>query len=216
MSMDYCLTPLGQRLVEENMRLVTRIVNRYPATNTRARDDIDQDAYVALSNAVATFDESKGFRFSTYAWRVINNALQTLRNEGNTIRLPANFRDYGEVASVGSLTDLMMEMSSDPAMGEDPWDDFDDREEHHVEMKMIKDRIRCLPPRTRQVIKMRLGGMTHQEIADQFGCTKENPRSLERSAIQKISRMIAKATSPKAKAKRIEKAKREMQYGRAS
>lgn len=66
-----------EKLVEENIWLVTYVMNKYFGSgvmiHNELRDDIFQEASIGLFKAAKSFDESKGIKFSTYASKVISN-----------------------------------------------------------------------------------------------------------------------------------------------
>ena len=65
--MSYRLTDEQQKLVVDNMKLVPYIIAKYIGSKFADDEDIISDGYVGLCNAAATFDESAGVKFSTYA-----------------------------------------------------------------------------------------------------------------------------------------------------
>ena len=65
----------------ENKKLVYFIINKY-YPERRNDEDIIQVGMIGLWKAIELFDESKGYKFSTFATTVIRNAIkQELRSE---------------------------------------------------------------------------------------------------------------------------------------
>ena len=63
------------------MRLVIAIVKKF-VTPKHSFDDLLSDGIVSLMQAVDKFDYSRGFRFSTYAYRAIaRNAYRTITDQ---------------------------------------------------------------------------------------------------------------------------------------
>src|SRR5690606_34700343 len=68
-------------VIQHNLRLVDRLARRR-WRNGRDRDDLFQDAVLGLLRAVDRFDPSRGFRFSTYAYKAISTTL----SRGSSLR----------------------------------------------------------------------------------------------------------------------------------
>jgi RNA polymerase primary sigma factor len=83
-----------QRLIESNMRLVINIAKSY-RSRTIPLEDLIQEGAIGLMQAVARFDPSRGFRFSTYATHWIRQAVgRALDNKGKAIRVPAHVAQW--------------------------------------------------------------------------------------------------------------------------
>lgn len=75
-------------LIETNMKLGMKIAKKY-ANNGLEYEDLCQEAFIGLINAIEKFDLSKEFHLSTYAYYVINQSVKTaLQDKKNTIRVP--------------------------------------------------------------------------------------------------------------------------------
>lgn len=73
-----CLTAAQQEMVEENLSLVTGLINKYYGFQRTDIDDLTSIGYIGLCKAASTFDPGFNVKFSTYASRCILNAV---RNE---------------------------------------------------------------------------------------------------------------------------------------
>lgn len=63
-------------MILSNINLVRSIINkRYLSKNPELYEDMLQEGIVGLLKAENTFDESMGFKFTTYAYKVINNEI---------------------------------------------------------------------------------------------------------------------------------------------
>lgn len=81
------------RFIEANIRLVFKIALHYKhARGTLEYDDLVQEGRIGLIHAVDTFEPEQGCKFSTYAVRLIHQAIMKALNEKrSTIRVP-NYR----------------------------------------------------------------------------------------------------------------------------
>ena len=98
---QYELTQAQQEWVLQNTGLVYYIVNRYNNYSWQ-REDLEQIGMLGLCKAAATFDESKGVKFGTYAARCIDNEIKMfLRANRNNFNLP-HLEDVLKTDSNGS------------------------------------------------------------------------------------------------------------------
>lgn len=69
-----------EALAVENLALAAHVARKWARRGSlrRLRPDLEAEARAALWDAARTFDPSLGFRFTTYAWRCITNALVSL------------------------------------------------------------------------------------------------------------------------------------------
>ena len=79
-----------ERLIACNLRLVALVCDRYPLPPQLAMEDALQGGTIGLCRAAELFDPARGYKFSTYAFLWIRQAVTREVDNSGTIRIPAN------------------------------------------------------------------------------------------------------------------------------
>ena len=176
-------------LVERNLRLVVYIAKKFENTNVDIEDLISVGT-IGLIKAVNSFDDSKQIKLATYASRCIENEilmhLRKVVKTRNELSLDEPLNVDGE-GNVLLLSDVLGTES----------DVIYKDLENDVEKDILIASFNKLPPRERQIVKMRFGILgaeqkTQKEIADMFGISQSYISRLEKKVINKLKKEMSK------------------------
>jgi RNA polymerase primary sigma factor len=106
-----------EKLVASNLKFVVTVAKSYQGQGLPLSDLIGE-GNVGLIKAVYRFDETKGYKFISYAvWWIRQAILQALAEHARTVRLPMN--RINAIIKVGRVTDLLQKrLGREPAMEE--------------------------------------------------------------------------------------------------
>ena len=92
-----------EKLVTANLRFVVSVAKQYQHQGLTLTDLIDE-GYIGLIKAAEKFDETRGFKFISYAvWWIRQSILQAIAEQSRIVRLPLN--------QVGSLNKVNHEIN---------------------------------------------------------------------------------------------------------
>lgn len=176
-------------LIEHNLRLVVYLAKKFENTNVDLEDLISVGT-IGLIKAVNSFDASKQIKLATYASRCIENEilmhLRKVVKTRNDVSLdePLNVDWEGNVLLLSDVLGTESDMIYKGV-------------EQDVEKDILIQSFNKLPPRERQIVKMRFGILgtekrTQKEIADLMGISQSYISRLEKKVMSRLKKEITK------------------------
>ena len=160
-----------------NMRLSVNAIKKIYYSNDR--EDLVAMAYADIFKSTEYFDWRKGFKFSTYATRVVTqNLWRTCSKKKETlIEQDCESFDNLEGDDLGTMQDL----------------------QHRLNSELAQKILEAVPEeREKEILKMRFGiggdSFTLQQCGDYFGVTKERIRQIQSKALDHL-RLFVKQKS---------------------
>lgn len=181
-----------QKLIEHNLRLVVFIARRFENTGVNLEDLISIGT-IGLIKSISTYRRDKNIRLATYASRCIENEIlmyiRKISNQKSEISLdePINM-DYDGNELL--LSDIL---------GTDE-DTVTCALEDDVDLQLLRQALRQLPERERQIINMRFGlegqrELTQKEVAEVMGISQSYISRLEKRIMQRLKKEMLLKTS---------------------
>ena len=181
-----------RKLVEHNLRLVVYISRRFENTGIHLEDLISIDT-IGLMKAVSTYRLDKKIKMATYASRCIENEIlmyiRKTSKEKTEVSLdePINLDGDGNELLLGDILGTEEDVVSKPL-------------EEDVDLCVLRQSLRELPQRERELINMRYGldghkELTQKEAALEMGISQSYISRLEKRIIQRLKKEFIRRTS---------------------
>ena len=180
------------QLVEHNLRLVVYIARRFENTGILLEDLISIGT-IGLMKAISTYRLDKKIKLATYASRCIENEIlmfiRKTAKEKTEVSLdePINLDGDGNELLLGDILGTEEDVVFKPL-------------EEDVDLTVLRQSLRELPQRERELINMRFGlegrrEMTQKEAAQQMGISQSYISRLEKRIMQRLKKEFIRKTS---------------------
>ena len=181
-----------QRLIEHNLRLVVFIARRFENTGVNLEDLISIGT-IGLIKAVGTYRRDKNIKLATYASRCIENEILM------HIRKIANQKTERSLDEPINMDYDGNELLLSDILGTDE-DIVSSALEDDVDLHLLRQALRELPPREREIVLMRYGlegykELTQKEVAQKMGISQSYISRLEKRIMQRLKKEILRQTN---------------------
>ncbi len=178
---------MRSHLVEHNLRLVVYIAKRFENTGTGIEDLISIGT-VGLIKAINTFRADKSIKLATYASRCIENEILMYIRKNSTQAREVSIDEPLNVDWDGN------ELLLSDILGSDEDSVFYEMEQYE-ERQMVRDAVANLDPRERELIELRYGmrtgdEMTQKEVADLLGISQSYISRLEKRILANLRKEL--------------------------
>lgn len=181
-----------QHLVEHNLRLVVYIARRFESSGTNLEDLISIGT-IGLMKAIETYRLDKNIKLATYASRCIENEILM------HIRKISNMKTEVSLDEPINLDGEGNELLLSDILGTDG-DEIQRPLEDDVDLCVLRQAVRELPQREREIVLQRFGlegrkELTQKEVAEKMGISQSYISRLEKRIMLKLRKEMIRQTS---------------------
>ena len=181
-----------QTLVEHNLRLVVYIARRFENTGTNLEDLISIGT-IGLIKAIGTYRLEKKIKLATYASRCIENEILMHIRKTNNQRTEVSLDEPINMDGDGNELLLSDILGTDEDMILRPLED-------DVDLRVLRQALKELPDREREIVLMRYGlegrrELTQKEVAQKMGISQSYISRLEKRIMQRLKKEFIRQTS---------------------
>ena len=181
-----------QLLIERNLRLVVFIARRFENTGINLEDMISIGT-IGLIKAINTYRLDKNIKLATYASRCVENEIlmyiRKISNQKAEVSLdePINMDYDGNELLLSDILGTEEDMILRPM-------------EDDVDLTLLRQAVRELPAREREIVCMRFGlegqqELTQKEVAQKLGISQSYISRLEKRIMLRLRKEILRQTS---------------------
>ena len=180
---------IQDKLIEHNLRLVVYIARRFINTGIDL-DDLISVGSIGLIKAVVSFSADKKVKLATYASRCIENEILMHLRKVSKIKNEVSFDEPLNTDYEGN------ELVLGDVMGTDG-DCVYKKIENGVETELLKEALKKLNAREREIMELRYGlkggeEKTQREVADMLGISQSYISRLEKKIIFRLKKEFSK------------------------
>ena len=181
-----------QLLIEHNLRLVVFIARRFENTGVNLEDLISIGT-IGLIKAIGTYRRDRNIKLATYASRCIENEIlmhiRKISGQKAEISLdePINMDYDGNELLLADILGTDEDLVSSAL-------------EDDVDLCLLRQALRELPLREREIVLMRYGlegykELTQKEVAQKMGISQSYISRLEKRIMQRLKKEILRQTN---------------------
>ena len=179
-----------EKLTKANLRFVVSVAKQYQNQGLTLPDLINE-GNLGLIKAAQRFDETRGFKFISYAvWWIRQSILQALAEQSRIVRLPLN--KIGSINKINKMYAYLEQANERVPSAEEIARELDMSELILASLRTeIERALETLTPREADVIRLYFGlgdqhAMTLEEIGETFDLTRERVRQIKEKAIRRL------------------------------
>jgi RNA polymerase sporulation-specific sigma factor len=181
-----------QLLIERNLRLVVFIARRFENTGVNLEDLISIGT-IGLIKAISTYRLDRNIKLATYASRCIENEIlmhiRKISAQKSEVSLdePINMDYDGNELLLSDILGTDEDVVSSAL-------------EDDVDLHLLRQALRELPPREKEIVLMRYGlegykELTQKEVAQKMGISQSYISRLEKRIMQRLKKEILRQTN---------------------
>ena len=181
-----------QLLVEHNLRLVVYIARRFENVST-GLEDLIAIGTIGLIKAIGTYRRDKNIRLATYASRCIENEILMHIRKISGMKAEVSLDEPINLDCDGN------ELLLSDILGTDG-DEIARPLEDDVDLCVLRQALKELPGREREIVLMRFGlegrkELTQKEVAEKMGISQSYISRLEKRIMGKLRKEMIRQTS---------------------
>ena len=181
-----------QLLVEHNLRLVVYIARRFENVST-GLEDLISIGTIGLIKAIGTYRRDKNIRLATYASRCIENEILMHIRKISGMKAEVSLDEPINLDCDGN------ELLLSDILGTDG-DEIARPLEDDVDLCVLRQALKELPGREREIVLMRFGlegrkELTQKEVAEKMGISQSYISRLEKRIMTKLRKEMIRQTS---------------------
>ena len=181
-----------QKMIEHNLRLVVFIARRFENTGINLEDLISIGT-IGLIKAIGTYRTDRNIKLATYASRCIENEIlmhiRKIAGQKAEVSLdePINLDYDGNELLLSDILGTEEDVVLKPM-------------EDEVDLKLLRQAVKELPAREREIVLMRFGlegrqELTQKEVAQKMGISQSYISRLEKRIMLRLKKELIRQTS---------------------